>query len=273
MNQSTVQFDPVRHQYSFQGTPYISATQAVARVSHQFDAEQQAIGMAERHGQTPEYWLAKWATHNKQATDSGTQFHNQKEEQLLSTQMEVYNGKVTKVQNPQLQQLIIGQQDIFYWPDGVYPEMLLYNHQYRVAGKADKVKLTTRHSGFRYAAIDDYKTNKEIKRNSFYDKLTGYRMLKHPLSHLQDCSHTHYSLQLSIYQFMLEELGFCKGARTVLHYPLLPEGLESFPGERTKRPRKYKLDYLREEVITLLTHIQTHEQSTKGPAQVQSGLP
>lgn len=263
MKHSQIEFDPVKHQYSFKGVPYLSATQAVGRVANEFDTEMQAALMAERHGQDSTYWKRKWKGITDHAISEGNKLHDQKESQLLATQMQVQRGKVIPVRNPQIQLNIMGMENMYYWPDGIYPELLLYNHQYHLAGRADKVRLVTYRSGRRWAFIEDYKTNKAIKKTPWYDKETGYRKLKSPLSHLNDCSHALYSLQLSIYQFMLEEIGFQVGTRTLLHYPVLPTGLESYPGERVKKPIKYKLDYLREEVIALLNSIQ-HEQGTKG---------
>lgn len=264
MKTGQIEFDPTRHQYSCSGVPYISATQLISLVTPKFDAEYHSVRMADLHGQTPKYWKDKWLAVSHKATTAGSEFHDQKEAQSYATQMEIHRGKVVRVQNPELQAHISSAQDIYHWPDGIYPEILLHHHGYHLAGRADKVRLVTYRSGRRYAFIADYKTNKVIKKDSWWDPVTGYRMLLAPLSHLKDCSHVIYSLQLSIYQFMLEEMGFFPGTRTLLHYPLLPEGLEKYPGQRSNRAIKYKLDYLRSDVIQLLNYFHDVQQ-TSGP--------
>jgi hypothetical protein len=263
MKTGQIDFDPTKHQYSCAGTPYISATQLISIVTPKFDTEFHARRMADLHGQTPEFWKGRWQQISHRATTAGTEFHDIREAQSYATQMEVHRGKVVRVQNPELQAHISSINDIFYWPDGVYPEMLLFNHRYHLAGRADKVRLVTYKSGRRYAFISDYKTNKVIKKHPWFDARTGYRMLLPPLDHLYDCSYTIYSLQLSIYQFMLEQMGFFPGTRTLLHYPVLPEGLGKFPGERSKRAIKYKLDYLRDDVIKLLNYIHDGQQAQR----------
>ena len=47
--------------------------------------------------------------------------------------------------------------------------------------------------------IIDYKTNKEIKFDSYRDS-----MMLSPLDHIPDCNYYHYSLQLAIYKYLLE---------------------------------------------------------------------
>lgn len=92
--------------------------------------------------------------------------------------------------------------------------------------------------------IEDGKTNKRIR-----DRGYGNKKMLAPLSHLEDCEMSHYSLQLSIYQYMLEYFGFHPGVRRIIHFPHEIEGLG------TPSPAEYELPYLRDEVIAMLTHL------------------
>ena len=64
------------HKYFLNGQQLPS----VSEVTHQFcanpfDDKAQAIAYAEKHGETPEYWLDKWKFTNLKATTSGTLVH------------------------------------------------------------------------------------------------------------------------------------------------------------------------------------------------------
>ena len=122
-------------------------------------------------------------------------------------------------------------------PDGFYPELLLWNDEYQVAGTADRVFIETI-LGERFVDIDDYKTNAVLKRTSFYVRGKGYKMLLPPVNHLMDCKHVRYNLQVSMYGFFLEQMGFTVRQVGYHHLNVLN-----------------KLDYLRDEVIDILNDL------------------
>lgn len=121
-------------------------------------------------------------------------------------------------------------------PDGFYPELLLWNDDYKIAGTSDKIFIeSNRGIGTRMVDVDDYKTSAVIDKKSFYVRGKGHRMMQYPLDNLMDCKHTHYHLQVSVYAYMLEEMGF--EVRNVGYHHL------NF---------LHKLPYLRDEVIAML---------------------
>lgn len=92
-------------------------------------------------------------------------------------------------------------------PDGFYPELILSDDEYMVAGTSDRVFFETI-LGQRFVDIDDYKTNADIPKKSFYVRGQGYKMMNYPVDHLMDCKHSYYHLQVSIYAYLLERKGF-----------------------------------------------------------------
>jgi hypothetical protein len=92
-------------------------------------------------------------------------------------------------------------------PDGFYPELLIWDNDSLTAGTSDRVFIETI-LGERFVDIDDYKTNAKIDQKSFFVRGKGYQMMKPPVGHLMDCKHSHYHLQVSIYAYMLEKMGF-----------------------------------------------------------------
>lgn len=87
----------------------------------------------------------------------------------------------------------------------VIPEMLISRISedgiLRVAGQADLVIV----DGNKIRILD-YKTNKKIDTKSFYDrKLRKSAKMKYPLNNLDDVNFWHYTMQLSLYAWMLEK--------------------------------------------------------------------
>ena len=87
---------------------------------------------------------------------------------------------------------------------GVYPELLLscVFDNVRCSGQIDLLILDGTD-----VYIIDHKTNAEIKKHSYFDSRKKTRqMMKAPLNNLEDCTWTHYCLQLSLYAYMVETL-------------------------------------------------------------------
>jgi hypothetical protein len=247
-----ISYDDALHRYSNHGEVYRSATQLVSLVKPKFDIQYHSKRMAEQHGKTPGYWKRKWKAETDRSLVVGNNLHSTKEELDLAQGVIRQDGKLVRVLNPEYIQLV-GQPDYWYWPPGMYPELILWNHEAKLAGRADRVYLGNS-LATRYADIEDHKTNKRLASSSYFDYTTRkYRMLLAPLDHLMDCELVHYTLQLSLYQWMLEQMGFAPGVRRILHYPPLPEGLGE-PGQRAARPRIMEIPYLRTEVETLIQH-------------------
>lgn len=176
-----------------------------------------------------------WKKENKKSTDKGTKFHNYKEDQVYKNSGLFYKGEYTKVgTNPDLSNLCS--------PAGIviHPELRMYNRKYRISGTADKIFAHPN----RVIDIDDWKTNKEIKMESHNGK---YKM-KGPLSHLQDCNHVHYCLQVSLYMWMLEQWGYEPGDFQFTHVELEEDGLT------IKNHTVYTTHYMKYEVEAMLEY-------------------
>lgn len=238
-----VSYDNVAHRYYVGDTTYISATQLVSKFHTKFDVIERSEYMAYRYGNTPEYWRTKWKKDNTDSLDRGNGIHNYEENKLYKKGYDLLPYPVPVQEfRPKV---------FINLPDGVYPEMMLWRHDCKIAGRADKIIFTTdakqpveRHK-IRRMNIDDHKTNKIIRTESF-QRDGQYDMMLGPLSHLQDCELNHYSLQLSIYQYMGEYHGFYPGWRRIIHHRHLIEGIAG------TGPKIIELPYLRDEVIAMI---------------------
>ena len=87
--------------------------------------------------------------------------------------------------------------------------------------------------------IVDYKTNKKIDQKSGFDTSTKKNAtMLYPLTNLMDCNYMHYTMQLSTYAYMLQQLNpeFVVKQLILVHY--------DHDGNETT----YNLDYLKEDV-------------------------
>lgn len=156
-----------------------------------------------------------WKENSTEATERGTMFHLKKETEDYKRGWAInpMTGEKVKTMNFEKQYDNQSLADNLYdLPDGYYPELLLFNHDLKIAGQADKVFIQTK-GGRRRIDIDDWKTDTNIFiRPDFRHPLKGYERLNHPLSHLYNTNHNIYMMKIGIYAWMLEQFGFEVGS-------------------------------------------------------------
>lgn len=127
---------------------------------------------------------------------------------------------------------------------GVYPEFLVSLKSsdgiLRVAGQIDLLIKDGND-----IIIADYKTNKEIKKHSYFDKNKSSRiMMKYPLNNIEDCNFYHYSLQLSTYAYLLQQI---KPELNIKKLMLIHI-------DHDDKITEYTVDYLKNDVERMLKH-------------------
>lgn len=149
----------------------------------------------------------------------------------------------------------------------IYAEKKIYSTQYGIAGMIDVLIV----KGKQFAILD-WKTNKDIMmfRSGYFKKATvNGKLVKTeeyvdkksyllaPLNTVEDCKGMIYSLQLSLYAFIMELWG----------YSLIKGGLEIFHIRPNMQPKLIKIDYKKEEIVKMLKHHSislTQKTPTKG---------
>ena len=146
----------------------------------------------------PQKVLKIWAKERDRSTTVGSQFHKRMEDGETAPKATYHIKDGWKY---------AGSQKL---DPGVYPEHFIYNDQYTICGQADRVEITN--AGI--VNISDYKSNKKIDREGF----RGKKMLR-PVQHLDDCHLSHYSLQMSLYMWMIlqENPLYSAGTLTLQH--------------------------------------------------------
>lgn len=206
-----ISFEEFKHRYTNTktGEIYTSGTGFIGKFHPHFDSLKIATDLVNNNKKyqdtTVEALLAEWDKSGK----VGTLIHNYLEKHLLGTLQEDLTkaDKNTTLRVKHLTDSWDGLclKDIYKdWE--IIPEMILYLDEYKLAGQSDLVLLNHKEKKFK---ILDYKTNKKGVSKDPFKNATMFT----PVEHLTDCKFTHYSLQLSLYGYMLEkELGYsCDG--------------------------------------------------------------
>ena len=127
--------------------------------------------------------------------------------------------------------------------NGIYPEFLMSYvtpEGLRIAGQADLIVK----SGNDISVLD-WKTNREIKKRSFYNSTKKKNvMMKFPLNNIEDCNYNIYTLQLSLYAYMLQKLNpdFNIKDLKLVHI------------SRDAKQTVYDLEYRKDDVERMLKH-------------------
>lgn len=124
----------------------------------------------------------------------------------------------------------------------IYPELLI-SHDFdglRICGQADLICKDGNDIW-----ILDWKTNKKIDKSSYFDSKTKkHEMLKFPLNNLMSSNYWIYSLQLSIYMFMLEKQNPNFNCKKLMLVHIDDNNNETV----------YECEYLKDDVEKLIKH-------------------
>ena len=190
--------------------------------------------------------LDEWDAENRRSCERGTKIHADLENSLYGKRRDIdlakyqIGGKFECIKDH-------NELDLEY---GVYPEYLIHrvseDGKLRIAGQIDLlVKKGNK------IIIADYKTNKEIKTKSFYDKnKKSSEKMKFPLNNIDDVNYWHYTLQLSTYAWMIQKLNpeFEIEDLVMIHF------------DHNDNMTVYHLPYLKDEVIKMLAFYKKEHQ-------------
>lgn len=180
------------------GEVYTSVTTLIKKYEPEKNWAEIAAKYAKKVKKPVEEVQAAWKEEGRKAIEKGTAFHNKMECLYNDTGIWTIEGEKCEVcPSPIIDG--IKHARILKLEKGVYPELLVYSHKYKVAGQADLVEVVKNKIN-----IKDYKTSKEIKKESYKHWKNGYEMMKFPLNNLMNSNFWHYSVQLNLYMYMLK---------------------------------------------------------------------
>tara|TARA_B110000503_G_C7157013_1_gene417789 strand:+ start:2569 stop:3399 length:831 start_codon:yes stop_codon:yes gene_type:complete len=253
---------------------WISVTSFVAMFKQKFDPIAQSIKSSKNkrskwYGLPPEEIQAHWAKEGDRAITAGTFYHDQREADLMEIDTINRQGVAIPIIKP------IFMDGLKHAPvqrlgEGIYPEHFIFLKSAGICGQSDRVEVVKD-----IIDVIDYKTNKEIKKTSFVNWEGKSQKMLGPCAHLDDCNFNHYSLQLSIYMYMiLKHNPRYKPGKLMLHHvifekdgedkwsnPILKKNFLGEPLVKTVVP--YEVPYLKSEVNTMINWLKDNKDSFK----------
>ena len=241
---------------------WLSVTSLINMFKPKFDAKRQAIKSSQNkyskwYKMEPKEIVRIWDAETARAIKLGNWYHNQREQDILGCATIERNGVLLPIVKPVTdgEFKIAPQQKLI---NGIYPEHLVYLKSAKLCGQADKVEIINNTIN-----ITDYKSNKEIKEKGYTNWEGITSKMYNPISHLDDCHLNHYTLQLSIYAYIIKKHNptFNIGELTIQHVKFNQLGLdkngypinEHIEGEPVIEDIKmYNVPYMKDEVISLI---------------------
>lgn len=241
-----ITFTEADHRYSSivngREIEYISVSTLAGKYFLPFNADEMAPRSAKKLGLTVEEVKAKWTKAGQDACRLGTRVHEVCEDVILGREVrnvpensheELLMDNGIKMANKFKDQL-----------DIIGVEKLVFNEHLGIAGTIDLLAKSKKDGAY---LILDWKTNKSIDRENKYGK---YGL--NPISHLDDTNFEHYSLQLSLYEFILKNTGYvpndAKFRRAIVHLSQGEPEIIQLP-DRTKEVKDIILEHLSSPLI------------------------
>lgn len=136
---------------------------------------------------TPQELVEEWES----IADAGTFIHSEIEKFIKESSEPTHNKSV--LGTDWLESNLINQSHI-----QLFPEVIVYSKELELAGTIDLIIFDEKTKEYK---LIDWKTNKKIDLQSFNFRMGTHRAT----NHLMDSNYFHYSLQLSLYRYLLEK--------------------------------------------------------------------
>ena len=204
MEKPPITFTEWNHTYTHNetGEKFTSVTTILGKYKKPFDSDSAATRVAKREGVSKEMVLEMWEKEKNKACDRGTSLHKLLEDYItVGEQVDDY-GWLYKTYDRCAEYNVDRYKKVLC-------EQLLWNEELKVSGLAD---LIYEHKDGTFT-IGDFKTNKRYRFSSDYNE-----WMLPPLDHLTVCEHSTYTMQLSIYAWLYEQLTGKKCRKLVIYY-------------------------------------------------------
>lgn len=271
-------FDANDHSYKSlddSNIDWISVTTLVSHFKKPFDAKKIAEKVSKNkkskwYGLDPKTIQEIWEKEANRSTTLGTFYHNQRESELCSFNSIEREGVTIPIFKP-----VESANGLKIAPNqklepGVYPEHMVYLRSIGICGQSDLVEVVNDKVN-----IIDYKTNKEIKTESYVDWEGKSEKMLAPVDNLDDCHFYHYALQLSIYMYIiLKHNPKLKPGRIFIHhvvfevekedewgYPITKLTDDGTPVLKSVTP--IQVPYLIDEVLAIMHYLHDNKQNIK----------
>jgi len=238
---SNVIYDEKNHKYFVNNKNLISATTLIDKYCQPFDIDRIAETTAKKRNVSKESLIEEWNNKSEKSKNRGTHFHKFIESFLKNNQVDIENEtNHLKIKN----QFLNFYNDFIKDKTLIYFEKVLYLEEQGIAGTIDCLMFDEKDKILYFI---DWKTNDEISM------VNKYQNMNFPLNRLDQSSFNIYSLQISLYRYMIENV--------ILNNSLEWENLKDKSknilvqfSELKETYSVYDLPYLKYSVVQLLNH-------------------
>jgi ATP-dependent exoDNAse (exonuclease V) beta subunit len=196
-NNTNFKFDPKKHRYTYEGQQFISVTQFISLFHEKFDNDYWSKYKSEQLGIPQEEILKNWKELNDRSNFIGTSTHNWIESyfkriyQELPTDIDVID---------RINKFNVAYCKYLYKLTPVKFEQRIFSIKWKIAGMIDSIFLYKDK-----VIMIDYKTNKDFTTDEHHKG--RYENLLSPFENFYKNHLTEYSIQVSLYSLILEEIG------------------------------------------------------------------
>ena len=274
----SIVFNATDHSYRSiedSGIDWVSVTTLVSHFKKPFDAKKVAEKVSKNkkskwHGIDPLIIQQIWTNEADRSTTLGSWYHNQREDDICSLASMEREGVTIPVFKPVEQNSGLKIAPSQKLEPGVYPEHMVYLKSAGICGQSDLVEVVNGKVN-----IIDYKTNKEIKTESFVNWEGIPDKMLFPVDNLDDCHFYHYALQLSIYMYIiLKHNPKLKPGRIYIHHITFEvEGTDNWGYPISKRDQNgdpivkevipMAIPYLVDEVLAIIHYLSDNKHKIK----------
>lgn len=206
-NSNDFKFDPIKHRYTYNGEQFVSVTQFISLFHEKFDNEYWSKYKSDQLGIPQEEILQSWKELNDRSNFIGTSTHNwiesyfKKVYQELPVDIDVID---------RINKFNVAFCKYLYKLTPIKFEQRIFSRKWKIAGMIDSIFLYKNS-----IIIIDYKTNKDFTDD---DHPKGrYEKLLSPFENFYKNHLTEYSIQVSLYSLILEEIGIKINMCYLLH--------------------------------------------------------
>jgi hypothetical protein len=270
LKKMSVKFLPKEHKYVSTTDDKInwsSVTSIISKYKEHFDADAIALKSSKNkrskwYGMDPEKIKSIWKDESDRAIELGTWYHNQREADILDCKTITREGcDLPVVKSLEIDGYKTAPNQKL--SEGVYPEHFVYLKSAGICGQSDRVEVVNGK-----VFVYDYKTNKEIKKESYKNWEGFSKKMNSPLNHLDDCNYNHYSLQLSMYMYIiLKHNPKLKPGGLILDHVIFEDigiddrGNKIHKLDNNNNPiiskiERYELPYMKTEIISIIRHLE-----------------
>jgi hypothetical protein len=238
---SNFTFHEESHVYRYSGVKYDSVTTFLKIFKVPFDREYWSKRKAEERGVDVSVILNEWETKGDVSRNLGTIVHKFIEDFWSGKNPEIPDDNDVKdrvmkfmdVYNKRLHKLT-----------PLKSELKIFSRKWRLAGTIDQPLLIWDSLTEKvHLIIGDWKTNGEFKDDNH--PKGRFKKLLRPFNNLYENDHNEYSIQISLYRLILEEIGIETESGFLLH--LGPEDTKIYPAKDLREPLRAYLNQNRTE--------------------------